>query len=328
MPDILVIGTGSIGERHVRCMLATGRAAVGICEPNHDLRTQVRDRYSIAKAYDGLDTALQHRWNAAVISTPADSHVPLARRLAEAGIHLLIEKPLAVVPDGVHGLLDVIRRNNIVAAMAYVHRAHPMLTAFRETLHSGRFGEPLQFTVAAGHHFPTARPAYRTVYYASHQKGGGAVQDALSHLLDIGLWLVGPVTRLACDVAHQHLDGVTVEDTVHLICRHGNVMGSYTLNQYQGPTELTLTVVCSAGTMRYELHANRWLWATEPGGTWTIESCPPMERDDWFIRQESAFLDALEGVQPPLCTVADGMSTLRVTRAALRSSQAVLPIVE
>ena len=93
--NVLVIGTGSIGERHVRCFGRTGRATLGICEVNPTLRRQVADRYGIERAYANVDTALQDAWDAAVICTPANLHVPMARQLADSGISMLIEKPLS-----------------------------------------------------------------------------------------------------------------------------------------------------------------------------------------------------------------------------------------
>jgi predicted dehydrogenase len=327
MIKVLVVGAGSIGERHIRCMQLTGRAEVGVCELNAALCNQVTDRYALSSSFNDLGSAMSNRWDAAVIAAPAHLHVPLAQRLADAGIPVLVEKPLSVTFDGIDALIETIERRKLVAAVAYVHRAHPMLAAFRNALKSGRFGLPLQFIVQAGQHFPTHRPAYRTIYYADRTKGGGAVQDALSHLLDIGLWLVGPIDRLACDVAHQNLEGVEVEDTVNLICRHGRVLGSYTLNQYQAPAETSITIACERGTLRYELHASQWLWATEPGGKWNVESFPPVDRDAWFTRQEHAFLDAVEGVAEPLCSLSEGLLTLRATNAALAASERGLTMI-
>src|SRR5687767_7016223 len=100
---ILVIGAGSIGERHVRCFSATGRADVTVVEPNEGLRMTISARYGVSALAD-LDTALGDQHHAAVVATPAPLHVPIASRLAAAGLHLLIEKPLSLTTDGVDEL--------------------------------------------------------------------------------------------------------------------------------------------------------------------------------------------------------------------------------
>ena len=73
---------------------------------------------------------------------------------------------------------------------------------------------------------PTYRPAYREIYYKDRTTGGGAIQDALTHVLNASEWLVGPIRRIAVDAAHQVLEGTTVEDTVHVMARHGGVLGA------------------------------------------------------------------------------------------------------
>jgi predicted dehydrogenase len=232
-----------------------------------------------------------------------------------------VEKPLATSLDGVEELARLVRESRRTAAVAYVYRCHPALAAMRAAVADGRFGRPVQIVATCGQDFPLYRPAYREIYYNDRATGGGAVQDALTHVIDAGQWLVGPVDRLVADVDHQVLAGVTVEDTAHVITRHGPVMGSYSLNQHQAPNEVTLTVVGTEGTARFEYHRHRWRWMTEPGGTWTDENRGPLERDELFVRQAGAMLDAVEGGSPPLCSLDEARHALAVNLAILRSAE-------
>jgi predicted dehydrogenase len=317
---ILIIGTGSIGERHLRCFQATGRAEVGMCELNEKLRTDVAARYSVKEVFASLDDALKSKWDAAMVATPANTHIPIASMLADRGINLFIEKPLSTTTDGISELIEKVNAKKLVASVAYVYRAHPALTSMREAIRSGRFGRPVQVVAVCGQNFPFYRPAYKTIYYAKRALGGGAIQDALTHIINACEWVVGPISRLAADAAHQMLEGVDVEDTAHVIARHGNVLASYSLNQYQPPNEIYITVNCEKGTAKFDLVENRWRWMTEPAGAWHNEEFPKMERDDWFIKQEHAYLDALEGKRPVLCTIEEALQTLKVNIAALASA--------
>jgi predicted dehydrogenase len=316
---ILIVGVGSIGERHLRCFLATGRADVEFVEINPQLREAIADRYPAARDHAVLKSALEPSPDAAVIATPAQLHVPIATQLATAGAHLFIEKPLSTSEAGIDELVRIAEANRVRIGVAYVYRSHPILAAMRREIRSGRFGRPLELVCVSGQHFPTYRPAYRSIYYARRETGGGAIQDALTHLVNAGEWLVGPIDRLVVDAAHQVLDGVDVEDTVHLLARHGNVLGSYSLSQHQAPNETAITVICERGTVRIELHENRWRWMTEPGGAWQDEPFPPMERDELFVAQANQFLDVIEGRAEPLCTLEEARQTLRVNLAALKS---------
>lgn len=319
--SVLIVGVGSIGERHLRCFAATGRAEMSLCEVSGILRETIAERYQVKRAFGSFDAALADKPEVVVICTPAHLHIPMATAAVRAGAHVLIEKPLSTTVGGIDVLQQEVDKFRKIASVAYVYRAHPALIAMRQAVQSGRFGKPVQFVAVGGQHFPLYRPAYRDIYYKDRATGGGAVQDALTHIVNAAEWMVGPTDRLVADLDHKVMQGVEVEDTVHVLTRHGGVMGSFTLNQHQAPNETTLTVICDRGVARFEYHESRWRWCIEPGGAWHDEPVGPLERDTLFIRQASAFLDALEGKQPPACTIAEATQTLRVNLAILASAE-------
>jgi predicted dehydrogenase len=200
-----------------------------------------------------------------------------------------------------------------------VLRQHPALIAMKRAVDDRRFGRPVQVVMTGGQCFPFYRPAYRETYYTKHETGGGAIQDALTHTLNAAEWLVGPITKLVADAEHCLLASVDVEDTVHVLTRHGSVMGSFSLNQHQPANESTLTIICERGMLRWVSHRNRWLSCEIPGSPWTVEEGFSIARDDLFISQANAFLNQLENTQGPACSLAEGLQTLRVNLAALQS---------
>ena len=319
--DVLIVGVGSIGQRHLRCFQATGRANLSLCEVDAPLRRRIAEQYGVRRTYPDLEAALADRHDAAVIATPAHLHVPMGLQLAGAGVHLLVEKPLSTSLDGIDSLEQALARRNLVGAVAYVLRYHPALHAMRQAIRGGRFGRPVELVAVCGQHFPTYRPAYREIYYRDRATGGGAVQDALTHAMNAAQWLVGPIDRLAADAAHQVLEGVEVEDTVHVIARHGDLLASYSLNQHQAPNELTITVVCQGGTCRWELHRHRWRWMTRPDTPWEEESFAGLGRDDLFVAQAKGFLDVMDRRAEPACTLEEAAQTLRCNLAVLASAE-------
>ena len=319
-PRVLFIGVGSIGERHLRCFGQTDRADVAICEMNESLRVEIADRYRVEHAFAEFDEAIVDPPDAAVICTPAHLHIPMAIRLAEAGVHLLIEKPLSIGLDGVTDLTRVVSKNDVIAAVAYTSRMNPLLSEMRREIRDERFGRPVQLTAIGGQHFPFYRPAYREIYYNDRKTGGGAIQDALTHTVNSAEWIIGPMTNVAADAAHHILEGVEVEDTVHVIARHEEVQASYSLNQHQAPNESTMTVVCERGTARIEMHKHRWRWTTKPDEPWHDETREPIERDSMFVSQANMFLDAIEKDAPVACSLEEGLQTLRANLAILRAA--------
>lgn len=318
--NILIIGGGSIGERHVRCFQQTARVTVSLCEINPEVRAGVSEKYSLARSFSTLEEAMASSPEMAVIATPAHLHVDMATQLASHGSHILIEKPLSTTTNGIHSLIQTVKKNNRIAAVAYVQRAHPVIASMRDAIGSGSFGAPVQMVAIGGQHFPTYRPAYREIYYTDHRTGGGAIQDALTHLINTGEWLLGPVSELTADAAHQVLEGVEVEDTVHVLARQGGALSAYSLNQHQAPNETTITVICKSGTVRASLHKNQWHYMTKPDTPWQQGGEAHLDRDGIFVQQAHAFLDAVEGKAPPLCTLSEGLQTLRVNLAILQAA--------
>lgn len=319
---VLVIGVGSIGERHLRCFQSTGRADMVICEPNDKLRGDIAERYNVAETYADFDAAVRVGCDAAVICTPAPLHIPMAAKLAAARTHLLIEKPLSISLDGIGQMRQIVEQAGVKTMMAYVWRAHPLLAEMKRMLDEGTFGSPRHIVISSGQNFPTWRPAYRETYYTKHESGGGAIQDALTHMLNVGEWLCGPITRLAADCAHQVLPGVTVEDTVNLIARQGDgVLASYSLNQFQAGNVLSFSVKCDKGMIEMEVATMRLRWMREPETPWQEMTLDKLERDTMFITQATRFLDVIEGKAEPLCTLDEGIQTLKVNLAALQAAK-------
>ena len=319
---ILIIGTGSIGERHLRCFQTTGKAEVAACEPNAELGRSIAARYGCAWFPSLEDAWASGSFDAAVLCTPAPTHIPLATTCLRRGLHVLIEKPLAVSLEGAEELVHLARESGKVVRVAYVYRAIPALAKLRELLTTGGIGAPRHITVVSGQHFPTFRPGYRTIYYANRAAGGGAIQDALTHQLNAVEWLAGPIESLFADAAHQVIEGVEVEDTVNRTARlRGGVLASFSLNQFQAPNETTFTIHGEHGSVRAELHNRRAGLFRHGESDWTWYALPPGDRDQPFILQAEAFLRAIDGEAGPLATLEEGIQTLRANIAALRSAE-------
>lgn len=326
MHSILIIGCGSIGERHLRCFQKTGRCEVSVCDANAKLLDEVSERYSVP-AYRSLAEAVQSRcFDAWVICTPAHTHLAIAREGSAQGAAQLIEKPLSVTLDGLEETREAIAQSGRFVAVAYVYHCFPWVAAAREFLQSGALGRPLHTSVVAGQHFPTFRPAYRDIYYARHETGGGAIQDALTHIVNAMEWMIGPMTRVFCDASHQHLEGVSVEDTVNVTARHGDVLASYAMTQFQAANEAVFEIHCEHGSLKIESHAQRWGIMKRGETAWTWNTTAPLERDDLFIAQANAFLNGMEGQPCALSTFEEAVQTLRFNRAALDSAATGLPI--
>jgi predicted dehydrogenase len=329
MIDVLIVGGGSIGERHLRSFQQIG-CQVGLCDTSAERRAQIAERYQVRHVFASLAEALagviEQRWTGIVICTPAHLHAEHAIQAAAATEALLIEKPLATRLADAEQLRTALAGKTV--QVAYVLRHHPAVQYAHGRLRGGDIGELHEVTITAGQHFPSFRPAYRDIYYARHETGGGAVQDAATHLFDLVQCFAGELEWVFCDYAHQELPGVEVEDTVHLIGRAnggraggGRVMVSLALNQFMAPNETHMQLNGARGSLAIRFHEQRAGIFRHGDAAWEWTEPLVRERDDLFRGQARSFLAALRGEHLPVCSLDAGLSALKVNLAALRSGR-------
>ena len=326
MRSVLVIGCGSIGERHLRCFQRTGRAQPTACDANPGVLENLARTYQVPTFRNWEEALARQNYDAVVICTPAHLHVPMAIKVLQRGCHVLIEKPLS---QSLAGTDDLLRARDLAgrqASVAYVLHVYPLLSQVRDFLRSGEFGPVLQATLTSGQHFPVMRPAhaahYSETYYRDRRTGGGAIQDALTHMANWVESVVGPTDSVMCDCSHQALPGVTVEDTVHVSARNGGCLVNYSLNQFQAPNESTVQFHTATGSVKIELHHRRWGTLRLGDAEWNWRELPPADRDAPFLAQANAFLDLLDGQPSRLCSLEAALQTLRFNLAALASADA------
>jgi len=316
---VLIVGGGSIGERHLRCFQQVG-AEVALCENFDERRADVAARYGLKESFATVEAATVHPWDAVVICTPAHLHVRHVAELAPHTPALLIEKPLTTRLEELPQLHAAVQGK--IAGIAYVLRCHPAVQTARDLVRSGAIGQLLQVNLVQGQHFPTFRPAYRTIYYNNRATGGGCIQDAATHMVDMVHYLAGPFAWIFCDYGHQALEGVEVEDTVHLTGRlnAGQTMASICVNQFMAPNEGHIQLNGLTGSILIRLHEQRVGLMRHGETEWTWTSTPVEERDTLFRIQAERFLAAAAGREPVVCTLPEAEHDLRVCLAALESN--------
>jgi len=314
---LLVVGAGSIGERHARCFLRAGVKSVSVCETREERRALLKERYPLDQLYASLDDVPLERFQAVVVCVPANLHVDVSLRALKAGCHVLCEKPLALSTDDADRLVQAITKTNRVTATAYVYRSIPAARRLHELLVGGRIGTVRHIVAVCGQEFPRYRPDYRDIYYRSHATGGGALHDALSHIVNYVQWCVGLEQSVSCTADHFVLPGVEVEDTASIILyTPGQRLASLNLNQFQKHNEVRLDFAGEKGSLRFDIDG--WRVGVYENDAWTWESFP-IERDDMYVAQAQSFLAAIEGREPVRCTIQDAYETLRTIEAAHQS---------
>jgi UDP-2-acetamido-3-amino-2,3-dideoxy-glucuronate N-acetyltransferase len=140
-PGIAVIGHGYWGKNHVRNFHALGALKV-VCDKSAERRAAVQDEYPGVDVATQLSTILErHDVQGVILATPAETHFALAMDCLEAGVDVLVEKPLALhVREGAQ-LVDIAAANNRILMVGHILEYHPGIITLKELVRSGRLGK-------------------------------------------------------------------------------------------------------------------------------------------------------------------------------------------
>ncbi len=324
---ILLIGSGGIGQRHIRGYARTGRATVHIIEPDERRREHCLSTYGIERAYAGVDDAPFDRYDAAVICSPAHTHVPLGLRCARAELPFFVEKPLSVDLDGVEELCEEVSRRALPVRVGYVRRSSTEAQELRRRALAGDVGELKLAYVNFSQDYRKYRPDYREIYYAKEATGGGVILDAASHAIDLLMWIMGPIAEVCGMHDRMVFEGVECEDTALMLLRFASgAMAQVSLNQFQKPNVQVFEIIGTEGNIRLDM-ASLSL-STDDSGEWKPLAHPrqfpagadPLEiHEARFALQANLFLDTVSGEKTPLTTIEEARENLRVALALKES---------
>lgn len=321
----LIAGLGSIGRRHLRNLLALGEGDVVLYRT---FRSSLPDEELVGFPVEtDLQAALGHKPDAVIVANPTAYHLEVAIPAAEAGCHLLLEKPISDSLRRVDELEGALAKGSRVLA-GYQFRFHPGLLQVESWLQAGAIGRPLSVRAVYGEYLPGMHPweDYRTSYSARRDLGGGVILT-LCHPLDYLRWLLGEVMTLWAFAGRLNDFELAVEDTAEIGLEfQSGVLGSAQLNYNQRPPTHTLEIVGTHGTIRWD-NANGeaaiYRAAGYPEDRWELAPPPAgFDRNQLFLAEMRHFIQVARGESEPVCTLEDGRRALEIALAAAESAEA------
>jgi predicted dehydrogenase len=334
----LVIGPGLIGKQHIRLIKENPDCELSaIVAPDHEPNHEVARAQNVP-IFHALEECLDScQIDGAILSSPNQFHAEQARLCVEAGIPVLIEKPItASVADG-EALVDLVAQRNAKVLVGH-HRAHsPLLAVARTAISEGRLGRLVSVIGSA--------QFYKPAHYFEDgpwrkEVGGGPILINLIHEIGNLRSLCGEIAAVQA-IASSAIRSFVVEDTVaiNLVFANG-VLGTFLLSDtaataksweqtsQENPSYPTYadedcyTVSGTTGslaipTMRMKYHKPD----VEPSWwkPFSEETLNVMRRDPLRCQLEH-FVQVILGNAKPLVSAADGLRNLRVTEAIRQSA--------
>jgi predicted dehydrogenase len=316
----MIAGLGSIGRRHLRNLIALGEEEIVLYRSGRS--TLPDDELEGYITETELDAALAYKPDAVIVSNPTALHLDVAIPAAEAGCHLLLEKPVSHNLQRVDELLTAVKRGGGKVLVGYQFRFHPGLQEVKRWLMEGLIGKPISAHAHWGEYLPDWHPweDYHQSYSARRDLGGGVVLT-LCHPFDYLRLLMGEVVSVSSWTSQGGELDLEVEDIAEAILEFtSGAVGHVHLDFFQRPSAHRLEIIGTEGTIRWDNvdgHASIYQSAE---GLWEYSSLPDgFERNDLFIAEMKHFIDIASGDEEPVCPLDDGVRTLRVALAVLSS---------
>ncbi len=333
-----ILGTGDVSGEHIRAYEANSQTEVRAILSRDLERAKAKAReYGLENctAYTDLETLLQSDdIHLVSICTPHHLHVEQGIACAQAGKHVIVEKPVALDLEGLRKLDAEVKAHNVRSVVSFVLRWNPLFQVIRAMLADGVIGDVFHGEVDYLHGITKQYGLYPWVSKRAY--GGTALLTAGCHAVDALRWFIGKEAVEVFGYANfsrgNPLDYEYEPNSVTLVRFEDGTTGKVATSiEYVAPYTFPIVLMGNGGTIRdNRLYTKRWPgqtgWATIP----TILPDSGAVTHHPFVPQIAHFVDCvLSGVESH-CSVADTVKTHEICLAAeisrLESRPVSLPL--
>lgn len=318
--NVLVVGVGSIGRRHLSNLAALGHTVYAV-----DIDPAQLERVSaqVKGTFSSLDEALAIGADAAFVCTFSNDHIAPAMKCAAAGCHLFIEKPLSLTVEGTDELARAIAERGLVSMVGCNMRFHPAIKSVHEILcNDANFAKKLWANLEFGYYLPFAKEDYESSYQANRNMGGNLIFDDI-HELDYATWFFGEAAEVLC--TRGILSGLKMdtEDHVEMIVRfRSGVVCTVHMDYLQHGYSRRCKVVCEGGTVVWDFAQGKLGTITTEQPEWLWQEMDlDIYYNQMYVDEVKYFMDCVEQSVQTFNSVAASLPVLKLAIAADRSCQ-------
>ncbi|WP_299304768.1 Gfo/Idh/MocA family protein [uncultured Brachybacterium sp.] len=315
-----LIGLGMMGRHHARNLQALeGVELVAAADAHGDPHGAVPG----LEVLPDVEALIAAGIDYAVVAVPTQFHRDVAIKLAEAGVHTLVEKPLAFDIGEAEEITAAFERAGLVGAVGYIERYNPALQEMRKRIADGQLGEIYQIVTRRQGGFP-ARIA-----------DVGVVKDLATHDLDLTAWVAqSPYASVAATSTRR--SGREDEDMVSVAGRLEDGTITNHLVNWLTPFKERVTVVTGekGALVGDTLNADLTFHANADAATNVWESMASfrgvsegdsityaLQRHEPLATEHQAFRDAINGDASNIVSMREGLHTVRTVEAVLESAR-------
>jgi predicted dehydrogenase len=221
-----LIGCGDIAAKRVAAALrdSPGSALVTVARARADLAAEFAERHGAKRWHaDWRDVLRDDEVDAVYLATPVRLHAEQAVAAAEAGKHVLCEKPMALDVASSERMVAAARQHGVRLGVAYYRHHYPIVDRLRTLIASGELGQPVLAQADVFEPFDRAPGQPRAWLLSKAESGGGPMADFGCHRIEVLLDLLGPLAEARGFSSNVRFREREVEDTcvAHLRFQRG-----------------------------------------------------------------------------------------------------------
>jgi len=311
-----LIGVGEMGGIHLRLLAAHPLAElVGVCDTDAGVRERVEREYSVRTYADYRALIEEGRPDAVIIATPPYLHPEQALYALEAGLYVLLEKPLAVDLEGAKRVCEAAAGRLM---MAFSLRFHGLYRRIAEHLDSlGR--------VVSQWHLALGRMP-RNSWVGHKEKSGGMINEHAVHMLYVFLWYAGEVEEVYARLWRLGEER-DIEDTATVELVHASGATSTLIQTWWAGHRLrNWGVQCEGGTVTVEGYLGGPYKVSRADMSTVEEGVFEEPVEEMYRRQLDHFLDCVIQGKRPAVNEEDGLRIQRLVAAIHRSAAEGRPV--
>jgi predicted dehydrogenase len=328
MLEFGLIGAGAMAGVYADRLARRDDTTVsGVASPN-SAEAFVADNDLDATAYStAAELCVDGDVDAVAILTPTHTHPDVVEEVADYGLPIICEKPLARTLAGAERIRSAVEAADVPFMTAHVVRFFPQYAEARRRVEAGEIGSPGVVRTKRAFGFAGSRGWFEDV-----DRSGGTLLDLGIHDLDYLRWTLGDVERVFTRRTTAGGEG-TSEVALTLLRFADGTVGHHETWAVEVPSVPFTTAFEFAGDeghISYDVDDVQSVRTFDDEGIHTpmdpIADDTPL-REDGYARQLDHFVDCVRGGETPSVSVADGIESLRLGLAALESAERGEPVV-
>ena len=324
MINVLIVGYGSIGKRHLENFLQFKDIRLTVYTKRNDLQLLKKKGIMVSNS---LTECLKENPDVGVIANETSLHIPIAIKLAKEGLDLFLEKPLSNSLKDIEKLRAIVKKKKLITQMGCNLRFHPCIKKIKSLIEQQKIGKIISAQVQCCSYLPDYHrwEGYRKSYAARKDLGGGVILTQI-HEIDYMYWFFQEVENvISMSGKFSDLD-VTAEDYAPSLLKFKNkIIGELHLDYFQRPEFRSCKIRGTKGEIYWDsvdncvdvfnMNKKRWETKFDSGFSNNLDTYSS------YVEELKHFLKCVKRRKETINDLEQGVTTLKIALAIKKASK-------